>query len=182
LLTDGKLVTIMETWREGVLIGGPSYQRWGDSLTVDPLTEKDVVDLDHEVRHYSGTKGRGVAYTNDQFGTRLLDGVSFKGDNLRSELITLGAEAHHARLIAEYPRGASRPPQSSAPRIAGVVKWVDNKKGFGFITTAGGDDVFFHVSAVETSSAGRLRDAASVTFEMRTGQKGPVAIAVRITD
>jgi CspA family cold shock protein len=49
----------------------------------------------------------------------------------------------------------------------GTVKWFNEQKGFGFIQPdAGGADVFVHISAVERSSLGSLREGQKVGYEL----------------
>lgn len=51
--------------------------------------------------------------------------------------------------------------------LTGTVKWFNKTKGYGFITPSeGGDDVFVHISAVEESNIGLLKDNDKVTFEL----------------
>ncbi len=58
----------------------------------------------------------------------------------------------------------------------GIVKWYNATKGYGFIQpTDGGPDVFVHVSAVERSGLGTLKEGQKVSFEAVRGQKGKVA-------
>jgi CspA family cold shock protein len=48
----------------------------------------------------------------------------------------------------------------------GTVKFFNVNKGFGFITPDdGGKDVFVHVSAVERSGIGTLREGQKVSFD-----------------
>ena len=47
----------------------------------------------------------------------------------------------------------------------GVVKWFDSKKGFGFISVDGGDDVFVHFSAIQTDGYRTLEEGQKVEFE-----------------
>ena len=62
---------------------------------------------------------------------------------------------------------------------AGVVKWFNNAKGFGFIEPQdGGDDIFVHFSGIETEGFKSLRAGESVEFEVSEGPKGPQAIKV----
>ena len=61
----------------------------------------------------------------------------------------------------------------------GIVKWFDEKKGYGFITVEDGKDVFVHFSAIEGSGFRTLREGQSVTLEVTQGQKGPQAQNVR---
>jgi CspA family cold shock protein len=50
---------------------------------------------------------------------------------------------------------------------SGTVKWFNSTKGFGFIEPdSGGADVFVHISAVERSGLGSLKDGQKVSFEI----------------
>lgn len=54
----------------------------------------------------------------------------------------------------------------------GTVKWFNAQKGFGFIALdAGGNDAFVHISAVERSGLGELREGQKVGFELVADRK-----------
>ena len=57
----------------------------------------------------------------------------------------------------------------------GTVKWFNATKGFGFISTENGDDVFVHYSAIETDGFKTLDEGDAVEFEIVEGDKGPQA-------
>jgi CspA family cold shock protein len=57
----------------------------------------------------------------------------------------------------------------------GVVKWFNDKKGFGFIEQEGGSDVFVHYSAISGTGFKSLAEGDSVTFDVEHGGKGPAA-------
>ena len=61
----------------------------------------------------------------------------------------------------------------------GKVKWFNERKGFGFIETSEGNDVFVHFSAIQDSGFRTLQEGQSVSFEVEQGQKGPAAANVR---
>ena len=64
--------------------------------------------------------------------------------------------------------------------ITGTVKWFNEAKGFGFISTAdGGKDVFVHFSAIANSGFKTLAEGQEVTFDVVDGPKGPQAANVR---
>jgi cold shock protein len=49
----------------------------------------------------------------------------------------------------------------------GTVKWFNAQKGFGFIAPEdGGSDAFVHISAVERSGIGDLREGQKVSYEL----------------
>lgn len=56
----------------------------------------------------------------------------------------------------------------------GTIKKLTDK-GFGFISTGGGDDLFFHSSSVQGTSFEQLREGEKVSFTEGRGPKGPCA-------
>ncbi len=60
----------------------------------------------------------------------------------------------------------------------GVVKWFNDKKGFGFIEQENGDDVFVHFSAIQGDGFKSLAEGQQVSFEVSQGAKGPQAVNV----
>jgi cold shock protein len=62
----------------------------------------------------------------------------------------------------------------------GNVKWFNEKKGFGFIEKDGGEDIFVHFSAIQTSGFRTLNEGQRVSFDCEKGQKGLAATNVKI--
>lgn len=62
--------------------------------------------------------------------------------------------------------------------MKGTVKWFNSTKGFGFITTEEGKDVFVHFSAIKMDGYKQLEENEQVEFEVADGEKGPQAINV----
>ena len=60
----------------------------------------------------------------------------------------------------------------------GIVKWFDERKGYGFIEQEEGPDVFVHHSGINATGFKSLNDGDSVTFDVEQGQKGLAAANV----
>jgi CspA family cold shock protein len=54
----------------------------------------------------------------------------------------------------------------------GVVKWFDKRKGWGFITEEGGEDIFVHYSQIQGEGFRTLLKGDPVTFELGRTDKG----------
>jgi len=65
-------------------------------------------------------------------------------------------------------------------RQTGTVKWFNDAKGFGFITTDGGEDVFVHTSAIQARGFRSLSEGAQVEFDVIEGPKGLQAANVTV--
>ncbi len=57
-------------------------------------------------------------------------------------------------------------------RVAGVVKWFNEAKGYGFISRDGGEDVFVHYSAIQSEGFRTLAEGQRVEFTVERGPKG----------
>ncbi|HEX3053464.1 MAG TPA: cold shock domain-containing protein [Aggregatilineaceae bacterium] len=65
-----------------------------------------------------------------------------------------------------------------AERVTGTVKWFNAQKGYGFIQTENGPDVFVHHSAINATGYRELAEGERVEFTITQGQKGPQASEV----
>ncbi len=62
--------------------------------------------------------------------------------------------------------------------VKGNVKWFNATKGYGFISTEEGEDVFVHYSAINEDGFKTLEEGQEVEFEIVEGEKGPQATNV----
>ncbi|MCL4476482.1 MAG: cold shock domain-containing protein [Nitrospirae bacterium] len=60
----------------------------------------------------------------------------------------------------------------------GTVKWFNDSKGFGFITSEDNTDVFVHHTSIQGNGFKSLAEGDSVSFDIEKGPKGPKAINV----
>ena len=61
----------------------------------------------------------------------------------------------------------------------GIVKWFNDRKGFGFIEQENGPDVFVHHTAIIADGFKSLYEGDHVTFDVEQGPKGPSAANVK---
>ena len=62
----------------------------------------------------------------------------------------------------------------------GVVKWFNEKKGYGFLSQEDGDDVFVHYTSIRGDGFKTLKEGDAVEFEVQEGPKGPQAVNVKL--
>lgn len=61
----------------------------------------------------------------------------------------------------------------------GVIKSIVSEKGFGFIRSTEGRELFFHSSQLPDKVFQELREGQQVEFDIAKGSKGPKAIGIR---
>lgn len=62
--------------------------------------------------------------------------------------------------------------------MQGKVKWFNAEKGYGFIESEEGGDVFVHFSAIQTDGFKTLDEGQAVEFDIVEGARGPQAANV----
>ncbi len=62
--------------------------------------------------------------------------------------------------------------------MQGRVKWFNAEKGYGFIETEEGNDVFVHFSAIQMDGYKTLEEGQAVEFDIVQGARGPQAANV----
>lgn len=81
-------------------------------------------------------------------------------------MVQTGLRFYHPLLAREDMKEAPN-------MLNGTVKFFNSTKGFGFLTTPEGEDIFFHKSNVkDTGFRDELRQGDNVKFEIRVEQKG----------
>ena len=75
-------------------------------------------------------------------------------------------------------RAESRAPLSSEGRQQGSVKWFNESKGYGFIESSVGGDVFVHYSAIRGDGFRTLANGERVEFDLVSGERGKQAANV----
>ena len=70
--------------------------------------------------------------------------------------------------------------EEDALMAIGVVKWFNEKKGFGFIEQDDGPDLFVHFSGITGDGFKTLNEGDRVSFDIEQGQRGPSAVNVTV--
>jgi len=70
--------------------------------------------------------------------------------------------------------------EGSNTRMKGIVKWFSNEKGYGFITTEDGKDLFAHFSAILIEGYKSLNEGQEVSFDIVESDRGPQASNITV--
>ena len=65
--------------------------------------------------------------------------------------------------------------------MTGKVKWFNAEKGYGFITSDEGKDIFVHYSAIQADGFRSLEEGQKVSFEIVESDRGQQAANVVVT-
>ncbi|HEX3009337.1 MAG TPA: cold-shock protein [Bacteroidales bacterium] len=66
--------------------------------------------------------------------------------------------------------------------MKGKVKWFDSAKGYGFIQSDEGKDIFVHYTGIEKDGFKALQQGQEVSFQIADGKRGPQATKVKVVD
>ena len=61
----------------------------------------------------------------------------------------------------------------------GIVKWFNDRKGYGFISQEDGNDVFVHFSSIDSPGYKTLTEGDRVDFDIEESDRGPEAKNVK---
>lgn len=162
------------------------------------------------VKWYNSDKGFGFVALADGRGDAFLHMSALRASGLQSvqEGAALqvrvsqgqkGLQVDQVVSVSEGSGMASPPRRPQAPRpdrndrprrevnlgdateVAGVVKWYNAQKGFGFVTPeTGGKDVFVHATALERAGVTMLNEGQPVRMAVVAGAKGPEAASISL--
>ena len=98
------------------------------------------------------------------------------------EVDTAGAQERAPQRSFDAPRAPRRAPDpSTAITVAGKVKWFDDTKGFGFVSSNdGGKDVFVHISILGPAGLSHLAEGQPVNMKVVDTPKGREALSISL--
>lgn len=64
--------------------------------------------------------------------------------------------------------------------MKGTVKWFNAEKGYGFIVSESGEELFAHYSQIQIDGYKTLNENEQVEFDVITESRGPQASNIRV--
>jgi CspA family cold shock protein len=71
---------------------------------------------------------------------------------------------------------------STLAACASVLGSTDSAKGYGFIQSDEGKDIFVHYTGIERDGFKALQQGQEVNFQIADGKRGPQATKVKVVD
>lgn len=97
-----------------------------------------------------------------------------------SLISTIAADGKQASTSSSSYSDDSNSSDGPEGAESGSVKWFNVNKGFGFITTDAGEDVFVHFRSIRGHGRRSLRQGQLVRFDLSDGEKGKQADNVSV--
>ena len=124
--------------------------------------------------HVFQRSGAHIAPNGARYDRFTISQKSSLTDAERARLEALGDEMAADLAADTTPKGKIK----GSERQTGTVKWYNSAKGFGFITSQSGPDVFVHRRAIVGGII--LQEGQIVDYVESAGQKGPQAEEVQL--
>ena len=84
------------------------------------------------------------------------------------------------RRLEDYARRRDNRVKSHESPPCGRIAWLDRGRGYGFIGTPDGREIYFHRNSVLNAGFDRLEVGAPVRYHEEAGEKGPQASTVHV--